>query len=231
MISLPGFNDWLNQLVEEQAALADQSADSYVAQAVATRLMSDVTRRSEDNSDLLTQLSDADIHITEQAADANSVIIDPERLQAVNATGLLDSPSDKAYDRIVNMAATALGVPGAAVTLVDRHRQFFVALHGLPLDSPESRETPIDRSVCQYVVAAGAPLVIDDARIDTVLKYHPAVTDGTVVAYLGIPLIDDDDHTLGSLCVWDTGPRHWTAGHVTILRDLAELATNRMFDR
>ena len=231
MISLPGFNDWLNQMVEEQAAKANQSAESYVAQAVATRLMGDVTRRNEDNSDLLEQLSSVNIHVAGEDAELNAVIVDPERLEALQATGLLDSPSDKAYDRIVNMAATALAAPGAAVTLVDRQRQFFVALHGSPLDSPELRETPIDRSVCQYVVAAGKPLVIDDARTDTVLKYHPAVADGTVVAYLGIPLIDDEDHALGSLCVWDTNPRHWTSGHVAILRDLAELATNHMFDR
>ena len=231
MISLPGFNDWLNEAVEEQAAQAEQSADSYVAQAVAARLMSDVTRRNEDNSGLLEQLEDVNIHIPKESAEPNSVIVNPERLAAVQATGLLDAPSDKAYERIVDMAATALATPGAAVTLIDRDRQFLVAVHGSPSAPPELRQTTIDRAVCQYVVAAGQPLVIDDARLDPVLQYNPAVTDGTVVAYLGIPLIDDNDHTLGSLCVWDTSPRHWTAGHVTILRDLAELATNRMFDR
>ncbi|PRC60602.1 histidine kinase, partial [Mycobacterium sp. ITM-2017-0098] len=83
--------------------------------------------------------------------------------------------------------------------LVDLDRQFFVAMHGSTDDSPDARETPLDRSVCQYAVASGAPLVIADARTDPVLKYNPAVVDGTVVSYLGIPLIDDHEHAIGTL--------------------------------
>lgn len=218
-------------MMVEQAAKADQSVDSYVAQAVATRLMGDVTRRNEDFADLLAHLSEAGIEIPEQTQGPTSVVTDPDRLEALHATGLLDAPRKDVYDRIADMAATALATPGAAVTLVDRDRQFFVAMHGSPGDSPDSRETPIDRSVCQYAVASGKPLVIADARTDPVLKYNPAVTDGTVVSYLGIPLIDAGDHAIGTLCVWDTSPRSWTSGHVTTLRDLAQLATDRMFDR
>lgn len=128
------------------------------------------------------------------------------------------------------MAATALAAPGAAITLVDADRQFFVAMHGSATDEPEARETPLARSICQYAVAAGQPLVVSDARTDPVLKYNPAVTDGTVVSYLGIPLIDGSHHAIGTLCVWDTSPREWTSGHVTTLRDLAHLASARIFN-
>ncbi|PRC58627.1 histidine kinase, partial [Mycobacterium sp. ITM-2017-0098] len=85
-------------------------------------------------------------------------VTDPERLAALRATGLLDAPREKIYDRIADMAATALATPGAAISLVDLDRQFFVAMHGSTDDSPDARETPLDRSVCQYAVASGAPL-------------------------------------------------------------------------
>lgn len=231
MTSLPGFDDWLNGMLVEQAAKAEQSVDDYVAQAVAARLMADVTRRNDEYADLLAHLSETGIVIPEQSHGPNSVITDPKRLQALHATGLLDAPRERVYDRIADMAATALGAPVAAVTLVDRDRQFFVAMHGSPGDSPGSRETPINRSVCQYAIASGEPLMIADARTDPVLKYNPAVTDGTVVSYLGIPLIDDQDHAVGTLCVWDTDPRDWTSGHVNTLRDLAHLASDRIFGR
>lgn len=231
MTSLAGFDDWLNRLVDGEAAKAGQTVPDYVAQAVATRLMGDSFRRQAKVEDLLEHLSGVGINLPTQADGPNAVVADPERLQALYATGLLDSPREKVYDRIAAMAATALATPGAAVTLVDRDRQFFKALHGSPGDSPESRETPLARSVCQYAVAAGEPLVITDARIDPVLKYNPAVVDGTVVSYLGIPLIDDGGHAIGTLCVWDTDPRTWTSGHVTTLNDLAQLATDRMFGR
>ena len=231
MISLPGFNAWLNNMVEEQAAKAEQTPDEYVAQAVATQLMADVTRHKEDHRELLAHLSDADIKVAEQSAGPQSVVADPERLQALYATGLLDAPREKIYDHIADMAASALAAPGAAISLVDLDRQFFVSMHGSPAEAPEERQTSIDRSVCQYAVASGQPLVIPDAREDPVLKYNPAVTDGTVVAYLGIPLINSDNHAIGTLCVWDTSPRQWTSGHVMTLRDLAQLATDRMFNR
>ncbi len=229
MTSLPGFDDWLNHTLGEQAAKANQSVESYVAQAVAARLMGDVTRGNEKFDDLLAHLTDAGIDIPERSDGPDPVVADPERLQALHATGLLDAPREDTYDRIADMAATALATPGAALTLVDRDRQFFVAMHGSPGDSPDSRETPLERSVCQYAVASREPLVIADARSDPVLKDNPAVTDGTVVSYLGIPLIDSHDHAVGTLCVWDTSPRDWTPGHVNILRDLAQLAAARIF--
>lgn len=232
MTSLAGFDDWLNRLVDEQAAKAGQAVPDYVAQAVAIRLMDELTRRQAEIDDLLDHLSGVGIVLPEDSSSRlNPVITDAERLHALQATGLLDAPREKVYDRIADMAATALATPGAAVTLVDRDRQFFVAMHGTPGDSPDSRETPINRSVCQYAVATGEPLVIADARTDPVLKYNPAVADGTVVSYLGIPLIDDQDHAIGTLCVWDTNPRDWTSGHVNTLRDLAHLASDRIFGR
>ncbi|MFB1294624.1 GAF domain-containing protein [Mycobacterium sp. pW049] len=231
MISLPGFDAWLNHVVEEQAKNAGQSIDAYVAQAVASRLIADVTRSQQDSADLLAHLSEAHINVDEQSLGPQSVVADPERLEALYATGLLDAPREKIYDRITDMAATALAAPNAAISLVDIDRQFFVSMHGSSAEAPEDRQTGIDRSVCQYAVASGQPLVIPDAREDPVLKYNPAVTDGTVVSYLGIPLIDSGDHAVGTLCVWDTNPRQWTSGHVTTLRDLAQLATDRMFAR
>ena len=42
-----------------------------------------------------------------------------------------------------------------------------------------------------------------------------------VVAYAGIPLIDADGSALGTLCVIDSQPRHWTTHQVRLLEDLA----------
>lgn len=229
MTSLSGFDDWLNRLVDEQAALAGQTVPDYVAQAVATRLMGDIRRRDDEMAVFFEHLSEVGIVLPRETSGPDPVVTDPARLEALQATGLLDAPRDVAFDRITDMAATALGAPGAAITLVDSDRQFFVAMHGSATDEPEVRETPLARSVCQYAVAAGQPLVVADARTDPVLKYNPAVTDGTVVAYLGIPLIDSSHHAIGTLCVWDTTARDWTSGHVTTLRDLAHLASARIF--
>jgi GAF domain-containing protein len=42
-----------------------------------------------------------------------------------------------------------------------------------------------------------------------------------IVAYAGIPLIDAEGNALGTLCVIDSQPRHWTTHQVRLLSDLA----------
>jgi GAF domain-containing protein len=42
-----------------------------------------------------------------------------------------------------------------------------------------------------------------------------------VIAYAGIPLIEKDGFALGTLCVIDSTPRHWTTEQVRLLSDIA----------
>ena len=230
MTSLPRFDDWLNRLLEECALEAGEDVDTYVARAVASRMVAD-RRRADGRAveELLAHLSTTGVFAESAMPNVTAAVTDPERLRALYATGLLDSPPEEVYDRITRAAADALDAPHALVSLVDADRQFFKSASGLEIASPEERQTPLERSVCQYAVANGAPLILEDARADPVFKNHPAVRDGTVVAYLGIPLIDQRGNAIGTLCVFDTRPRLWGTGHVQVLTDLAALAADRIF--
>ncbi|WP_197374929.1 GAF domain-containing protein [Mycolicibacterium baixiangningiae] len=227
--SLTGFDDWLNRLLEECARDAGEDVVSYVARAVGSQMVADL-RRSERGSveELMAHLNACKVFAETAMPSVEAEITDPARLQALYATGLLDSPTEEAYDRITRAAAAALDAPSAAVSLIDVDRQFFKSSVGMGT-SDEQRQTPLDRSICQYAVANGAALLLEDARTDPVFRNHPAVLDGTVVAYLGIPLIDREDNAVGTLCVFDDKPRLWGTGHVQILSDLAQLAADRMF--
>ncbi|MFD0461675.1 GAF domain-containing protein [Microvirga aerilata] len=79
----------------------------------------------------------------------------------------------------------------------------------------------LSHSLCQYAVASGEPLIIEDARDDPVIRNNLAVTQSGVIAYAGIPLITPDSHVLGTLCVFDSKPRHWTQEQIENLRSLA----------
>jgi GAF domain-containing protein len=225
--SLTGFDEWLNRLLEECARDAGEDVVSYVARAVASQMVADL-RRTERGSveELMAHLNECKVFADTQMPSVESEITDPDRLRALYATGLLDTSPDEAYDRITRAAAAALDAPSAAMSLIDVDRQFFKSAVGM---GDGERQTPLERSVCQYAVANSAALLLEDARIDPVFRNHPAVRDGTVVAYLGIPLIDGDDNAVGTLCVFDDKPRLWGTGHVQILTDLAELAAERMF--
>lgn len=225
--SLTGFDEWLNRLLEDCARDAGEDVVSYVARAVASQMVADLRRTERASIDeLMAHLNECRVFAETEMPSVESEITDPDRLQALYATGLLDSPPDEAYDRITRAAAAALDAPSAAMSLIDVDRQFFKSSVGM---GDNERQTPLDRSVCQYAVANGSALLLEDARTDPVFRNHPAVRDGTMVAYLGIPLIDKDDNAVGTLCVFDVKPRLWGTGHVRILSDLAQLAAEKMF--
>jgi len=86
----------------------------------------------------------------------------------------------------------------------------------------DDRGTPIESSFCQHTVAAGRPLIVDDAREHPLLRDNAAIAGRSLIAYAGIPLVDDEDNVLGVLCAIDTKPRRWSDEDVVTLRRLAE---------
>ena len=137
----------------------------------------------------------------------------------------LPAAPDAAFDRLASVVRRVLGVPVALVSLVDRERQVFPGADGLPEPYESSRTTPLSHSFCQYVVAHGEALVVDDARDHPLVSTNLAIPDLGVVAYAGMPIVDSDGSVAGSLCAIDTEPREWTGAELALLRDLAATAS------
>ena len=154
------------------------------------------------------------------AAD-HSRVREPSRLEALRATGLMDSPPDASFDRLTRLAARWLRAPVALVSLVDDCRQFFKSAIGLPEPWASARETPLSHSFCQHVVDLGRPLVVNDARLDPLVLENRAIPDLGVIAYLGVPLVTSDGQFLGSFCAIDGVPREWNADEIDTMADLA----------
>lgn len=227
-----GFDDWLNTTLDDEAVRAGESVDAFVARAVAARMVVELTRRGDPAlEELLAHVAGLGLALAEQAAEhtETSVLNDPDRLRALYDTGLLDAEPDAGYDRIVQMAAEALSVPTAAVSLVDRDRQFLANAIGITGELAITRQTSIEDSVCQYAVSTGEPLIVEDALSHPILKDHPVVAAEALRAYAGIPLKDANGHSIGTLCVWDPNPRQWSTGHIQILKDLATIVRERIF--
>lgn len=153
---------------------------------------------------------------------------DPERLAALRATGLLDSPAEPAFDRLTRLATRLLGVPVAAVSLIDADRQFFKSAVGLVEPWAARRETPLSHSFCKHVVESEAPLVVDDAHEHALVCDNPAIADLNVVAYLGVPIVTSSEQVIGSLCAIDGKPRQWSPQDVATLRELVALVATEV---
>src|SRR6266498_3874078 len=70
-----------------------------------------------------------------------------ERLKALRAYDVLDTPAEEAFDDLTRLAAQVCNAPIALVCLVDEERQWFKSKVGL-----EISETPRDLSFCAHAV-------------------------------------------------------------------------------
>ena len=224
------FSEDLWELLEVEAGAEGVSAAQFIRDATVMRIAFTMGRRGEPELEAAlgriagtTDGGSASPERDEAIAAALAVARDADRLRALRRTGLLDTPAEDAFDRPARLAAKVLHAPVALVSLIDEDRQFFKSCLGLPEPWAGQRETPLSHSFCQHAVAAGRALVVDDAREHPVLRDNPAIQDLGVVAYMGIPLIDDEGFALGTLCVIDSKPRHWTPEEADVLQDLAAL--------
>jgi predicted signal transduction protein with EAL and GGDEF domain len=153
---------------------------------------------------------------------------DPARLAALRGARLLDTGPEESFDRLTRLAVELLDVPVSLVSLVDEDRQYFKSAVGLrnPLASP--RETSLLRSICQQVVAADAPVVIDDTRALEALRDSGAPDGMGVSAYAGVPLRGPEGAVYGAFCVIDSKERRWSLREIDLVEQLGSAATGEL---
>jgi signal transduction histidine kinase len=147
-----------------------------------------------------------------------------DRLAALYALDILDSPAEQDFDDIVKLASNVCGSPMSLVSLLDSDRQWFKARIGTDLT-----ETDRDMSFCAHAVLGRDLMVVPDATKDARFADNPLVVpDGGVRFYAGAPLVTTDGYALGTLCVIDTEPRRLDIEQMQALRALARQATSQM---
>ncbi|SKA14695.1 PAS domain S-box protein [Sediminibacterium ginsengisoli] len=127
-----------------------------------------------------------------------------ERLAALRAYNILDTLPEKQFDRITELASIICNTPISLITLMDENRQWFKSKLGM-----EINETSRDIAFCRYTLLNSQILEVEDAANDERFRENPLVTDeeSHIRFYAGYPLIDNNGHALGSLCVLDKVPR------------------------
>ena len=129
-----------------------------------------------------------------------------ERLAALRRYRILDTEPERAFDDLALIASQICGTPMALITLVDADRQWFKARVGVSI-----QETARSVSFCAHAIRHEGLFVVPDAREDRVFRDNPLVTgDPYIRFYAGAPLVSQDGHALGTLCVVDRVPRTLT---------------------
>ncbi|MBX9698694.1 MAG: ATP-binding protein [Acetobacteraceae bacterium] len=124
----------------------------------------------------------------------------PERLAALRRYGVLDTPRERDFDRIVTLLARICDAPIAVINLIEDHRQWFKAEVGLGIDG-----TPLDVSICRHFLLQPGITVIADMTRDARLAANPLIAGEPALRfYAGCLLTSRDDaQPLGTLCVLD----------------------------
>ncbi|KAE8439456.1 ATP-binding protein [Vreelandella piezotolerans] len=140
-----------------------------------------------------------------------------QRLTALRALSILDTPADDAFERLTQLARDLFDVPMALVSLVDEERQWFKSHPGLPIC-----ETSREVSFCAHAIAADMPLVIEDAQSDRRFADNPLVTGKPHIRfYAGHPLRPSDTLAVGTLCLISDRPRAFSTRDRQLLASLA----------
>jgi len=145
-------------------------------------------------------------------------VSEDDRTAAVDALGILDTPSDARFDHIVVAARDRFRSAAAALSFMDTDRQWFKSAIGLDLS-----EVPRGTTFCEWTIQGAAPFVVADARHDERFRTMPIVTDANVRAYAGHPVLDPGGTPVGAICVLYTRPHTFAPEDLLFLRQLAGL--------
>ncbi|MFM2347042.1 MAG: hypothetical protein RL654_1795 [Pseudomonadota bacterium] len=147
-----------------------------------------------------------------------------QRLQALERCAILDTVAEPLYDELTALAARLCAAPVAAITLVDRHRQWFKSRINVPVS-----ETPRAISACAHTLLGDGPLVCEDAFQDERFHDNPLVAANRNRFYAGVPLRLASGERLGALCVLDHRPRRLEPAQLEML-ELLGRHVSRLLD-
>lgn len=166
----------------------------------------------------------------EAQASIRARINDPQRVTSVTRVRERQPAQQVFLDMICRSTATALKSPRSVITLVDADSQTFIA-HHITDDDPHAKEAwgmhgiPLSSTYCQFTIASAQTLVIQNARLDPLVKDNPCTTQLGMKAYLGTPVCSKEGFPVGSLCVFEFTPRKWTRRDIATIESFAALVS------
>lgn len=134
------------------------------------------------------------------------------RLAALYQCNILDTPPEKEFDEIAQLAALICGTPIALIGFIDSNRQWFKSSY------PKTFMRR-DIALCAHTIGQKDVLIVPDTLTDQRFATNLLSLDN-IKFYAGIPLITSDNQAVGTLCVIDCVSRQLNSSQVDALRTL-----------
>lgn len=150
-----------------------------------------------------------------------------DRLGILSQLDVLEADPAEVLDRITHLARLIFDVESATVNLVADGREWFKAASGVVLDDPD-RGTALGA----YVILDASVVVAEDTTRDERFADNPLVdTEKTPRFFAGAPLVVNDGHRVGALCLSDNRPRTFGEADRKMLALLADIASDTLETR
>jgi len=148
---------------------------------------------------------------------------DPERLAALARYRLLDTPAERVFDNMTDLAAATFETPVALISLVGAETVFFKATTGVG----NVRCADRGESLCALAILSPEPLIYENTLEEPSVAESVPVQQG-VRFYAGAPLTTPDGYLIGTLCVAAFQPRSFSAQDRLVLEALARVVMEQM---
>jgi len=147
-----------------------------------------------------------------------------KRINELLSLQVLDTPNEREFDELVNIAAQIFNTPVVAITFLDEKRQWIKASVGLNFC-----ETDRKYAVCNYTIRQDSISEITDMSTDKRFCNFPYVAGAPFYRfYAGIPLKTESGYLIGVFCVMDTKTRSFCEEEKELLDAFARSAMSQV---
>jgi PAS domain S-box-containing protein len=143
-----------------------------------------------------------------------------KRMKKLEYFDLLNLEKDPQLDIFAETACLVTDCPASLIAMMESETQTIQSCVGLALDFVDRKST-----LCQYSIASGEVVVINDTLSDERSFDNPLILAGGIRFYAGVPLIDDEGFALGTICVIDYKPKTITDEQISTLKKIGEAIT------
>ncbi|WP_292008948.1 response regulator [Chryseobacterium sp.] len=153
-------------------------------------------------------------------------INEEERIRKLEFFDLLNLGKDPQLDVFTEAACLVTHCPSALIGMMESESQTIQSCVGISLDFVDRENT-----VCQYAIASGDVIIINDTLSDERTSSNPLIKEGKIRFYAGIPLIDDEGFALGTLCVIDYTPKELSHNQISALKKIGNAVTKLLMGK
>lgn len=152
----------------------------------------------------------------------------PDRLRAVESTGLLTPNADASLDAVTALATKILELPTVYVSLLGEDVELVKSSSGDQPRVEAGQEIPLDHSLGKMFAAHGETLAVGDTSADPDFEDHDGCDTFDIGAFLGVPLKDGNDQVLGLLAAVDGDSRDWSEREIELMGTLGDFAATEI---